>query len=296
MALVKRYRRMLSSGVPAAAVEQRARLEGVDPVLIYACNDAASAADNEVKDKALSDKPQVARSSFQNSSLKRFEKMLKAGITMKAVQQAAQVEGVDISELTNAASGATDKENSPPSTPGNNKKAPFEAFPDKNQVVFKNGTDLASLVTKLVQTISKKAKANTGTSMTVELRVLYHALGSLRGVQHSRDVYNSTTNDKKMAIMEVRSKRKPFLELASSLGMETPKDWKEAVDIHGLDDLVYFIESTYNYHLDTMDSQLGVGVYDFGSLTQMYKPGTRVVATNAFAGGVGIICEVAWNH
>ena len=306
--LVKRLRRMLSNGVPAAAVEQRARWEGVDPVLIYAVEKdtalttvvAVGGGDsNNMKHAVQTLKPNGIRNSFQKSSLKRFEKMLKAGIPMKAVQQAAMMQGVDISEWKNTAavSGAMDKENSPPNNNNNNKQLPFEAFPD--QVVFQKDTDLASLVTKLVQTIRKKT-ANADTGMTVDLRVLYHALGSLRGVQHSRNVYNSTTtthdDDKPMPLLEVRSKRKPFLELAGSLGMEPPKDWKQAVDIRGLDDLVRFVEGAYQKDLQTVDSQLNVGVYEFGSLAQIYKPGTRVVATHAFAAGVGMICQVAWNR
>jgi Subunit CCDC53 of WASH complex len=297
--LVKRYRRMLSSGVPAAAVEQRARLEGVDPVLIYAEEEDADILSQSpaqpMKEITNNNNKPKMMTSVQMSTLKRFEKMIKAGIPIKAVQQAANVQGVDISELT------FDKENDndPLATCHFiKKKAAFE--PGQNQVSFHPTADLTRLVGKLVQTISKRSKNNnacTMEEMTVELRVLYHALGSLRGVQHSRNIYNSTTTSTtKIPLMESRSKRKPFLELASSLGMPTPSDWKEPVDIEGLDDLVQYIETAYQQDLHTMDSQLGLGLYDFGALAQIYKPGTRVVATNAFCAGVGMICEVAWNR
>ncbi|CAB9515173.1 AAA family ATPase [Seminavis robusta] len=279
--LIKRYRSMLQSGVPKPAVEQRARLEGVDPAMIYAAEEEQPSADKPRKKYGAAAKKAGCVTAYQNGALKRFRQMIKAGLPMAAVKQAADLQGVDISELINA-NNADCKELS----------KPFEG-PNNNQVVFQKGADLTRLVTKLVQTISKRATAST--DLTVELRVLYHALGSLRGVQHSRDVYNGTTS-KKMPIMEMRSKRKPWLELAGSLAIPTPADWKDAVDIEGLDDLVKCIEQAYKDDLQAISSQVGVGVYDFGSLAQIYAPGTRVVATNAFVGGVGMICEVAWNR
>lgn len=300
--LVKRYRMMLQSGVPPAAVEQRARLEGVDPAVIptlLVAEEHPHSSDAKEKNSPPS-RPKYGtktNTNFRNTNtqLKRFRMMLKAGIPMKAVKQAAQVQGVDISELTNACGGSETAEK---------KEQPMNAIftPDiaNQQVTFQKGADLTRLVQKLVQTIKKRATASE--DLKVELRVLYHALGSLRGVQHSRNVYNSTCDDEdsysnnKLSILEIRSKRKAFLELAQSLAISAPSDWKQAVDLQGLDELVTFIEKTFKDQLDAIQTQVQMGTYDFDSLAQIYKPGTRVIAKNAFAGGVGTMCEVVWNR
>ena len=87
--LVKRYRMMLSSGVPVAAVEQRAKLEGVDPAII-----PSLLVDSQEKEKP--------KRPHREGATKKFRMMLKAGIPLKAVKQAADLQGVDISDILNA--------------------------------------------------------------------------------------------------------------------------------------------------------------------------------------------------
>jgi len=318
--MLKRLRMMLKSGVPLKAVEQRALVEGIDPVLILEDDETTPRSNDTVALKESSEKRVHHHPNQEGRVLKKFRMMIKAGVPMKAVQQLADVEGVDISILTNACTTSTTANaSSSNKTDTNNKESDhahsknmeicsdnnddsnnkiFVANLEKRQVTFTNGSDLTRLVTKLVQTVSKRAKAST--DLTIDMQVLYHALGSLKGVQHSRNVYNSTTTEytpgKKMPLMEARSKRKPFLELMSSLGMTAPTEFGDTVDIAGLDALVRFIEDTFMGELETIQSLVNVGMYEFDSLGELYKPGSRVIAKNAFAGGVGMMCEVVWNR
>jgi hypothetical protein len=313
--LLKRLRSMVKNGVPIGAVEQRARLEGIDPTLLLP--DANES--EEPKKKS----PQKITDGHKKSPLTKYRKMLEAGIPMAAVEQrAVTVDGVDPALFRKAFreeidSSVEDEKQEPDLTEEDgeekqvvevepavvieaNDTGKEDETPDSlfhfvgASVEFSNGTDLTRLVTKMVQTISKRP-IGSQQQLTVSTRTLYHALGAFRGVQHSRDMYNSTINGK-YSITEANSKRKPFLELTTSLGMSPPTDWKQAVDIKGLDEIVCAIELAYKDELDTIHESLEVGMYDFDTLAQLYTPGTRVVAKNAVAGGVDMLVEVLWNR
>ena len=94
---------------------------------------------------------------------------------------------------------------------------------------------------------------------------------------------------------EIKSKRKPFLELIRNIGHCSPARLQEEVDIKGLDDLIQFIEQKFEKELTEIQETTNVGMHDFNSLTEIYKPGSHVLAKNVFASGVDMICEVSWN-
>jgi len=158
---------------------------------------------------------------------------------------------------------------------------------------------LALLVRKMALTVKRgKSFHHHGKKLLkVEAKDLYDSLGGLRGVQVARNLYNRTCDPTpKMSEQEICSKRKPLLELWNSLGIRVPSRPNDTVDIPGLDDLVTFIEQSNEKELAAIQECVKVGMYDFDSLGELYKPGTRVVAKHVFASGVDMICEVAWNR
>ena len=246
--------------------------------------------------------------------------MIEVGIPLAAVKQTAKMDGVDPALLDNVCRAGMPSpavQNNDEESSSDKKKYCqdfFFATGNKNNHVEFVAGDLAKLVTKMVQTVAsrgggKKSIIGGGGSdgrssssckqLTVDTIELYNALGAFCGVQHARDLYNSTAMGQQHSDsnnIEARSKRKPFLEILSNLGIRPPKNWNEMADIAGLNDLVNFVKDKYKDELDTVDSNLQAGMYDFDSLAQVYRPGSRVLAKNAFAGGVDMICEVAWNR
>ncbi len=164
-------------------------------------------------------------------------------------------------------------------------------------------TFLARLVQKMILTVNKSKGGYTRTSAQTEATItaltydLYNALGALRGVRFSRELYNSTcSNCSTISVSESKSKRKPFLELLSSLGLALPASEYEKVEVKGLDELINFIEEQHQKELAMIKDTINVGMYDFDCLSDIYLPGSRVVAKNVFASGVDMICEVSWNR
>lgn len=164
-------------------------------------------------------------------------------------------------------------------------------------------TFLVRLVQKMILTVNKSRGGYTRTSARTESTItalthdLYNALGALRGVRFSRELYNSTCgNCSTISVSERKSKRKPFLELLSSLGFALPASDHEKVEVEGLDELINFIEEQHHKELAMIKETINLGMYDFDCLSDIYLPGSRVVAKNVFASGVDMICEVSWNR
>eukprot|EP00551_Chaetoceros_affinis_P015666 CAMPEP_0203713174 /NCGR_PEP_ID=MMETSP0091-20130426/70421_1 /ASSEMBLY_ACC=CAM_ASM_001089 /TAXON_ID=426623 /ORGANISM="Chaetoceros affinis, Strain CCMP159" /LENGTH=454 /DNA_ID=CAMNT_0050591181 /DNA_START=97 /DNA_END=1463 /DNA_ORIENTATION=+ len=135
--------------------------------------------------------------------------------------------------------------------------------------------------------------------VTASTKDLYNALGAFEGVQFARDRYNSTCGEKyhTMTEGEIKSKRKPFLELVHNLGVRRdPIQQQEKVDVKGLDELVLYIKEQFHDELEEIKNTINVGMYDFKSLAHIYKPASRVVGKSVFASGVDMICEVVWSR
>lgn len=326
---LKRLRMMIKNGVPLAAVEQRARLEGVDPALIL----ESGAEENE---KVSSSSSSSSPSKKMYDPLKKYKRMLKAGLPMAAIKQKATIDGVEFEEadllvednnnnnnsfdestgspplsitttLNKKNSGQYDnKENSQAKdeiiSTNKNKVPLFKPSTENSMVIeFLPHNNLARLVTKVVQTISKRPTVGGSTKhndmLVVDVNVLYHALGAFCGVRQQVNMYNSTVGDSTdMSDKEACARRKPLLELMSTLGISPPTEWNMEVNIDGLDDLIQFIETKFAAEINAIETNLKVGMYDFDSLAQVYRPGSRVVAKNSFAGGIEMMCEVAWNR
>ena len=282
---LNKYQKMLKCGISLEAVENAARRDGVDPSVV------------------LATKSQVSSSSATNidtdRALKKYKKMLNCGVAMGAIEQLARIEGVvNESVVADLVSAASDT------------KIYFKPAEKQGQIEFNadfsksdKSCHLAFLVRKLAQTVHKRgggalinSSTGHGSVLTVDIEVLYNALGSFLGVQHARDAYNSTCQDSTLTENEVRAMRKPFLEHLSSLGIRPPTKKNAQVDIEGLDDLIQFIKKENKTRIHEIDSDSRLGMYTFDSLSQIYTPGNRVVAKNTFASGVDMICQVSWNR
>lgn len=330
--ILKKYRLMVKRGVPVEAAKQSARvIDGVnldDSDLLHDSSQDSPNRSNDMKaskvttndanvreNQSKSINTTVRQADFQERQkkalIKKYKKMFKAGVPMQNIQSMAQRElrtdNVDFLEPLLTLTEGADKNRSDSST-----SAPqyFKTLPNGDKIEFKlsntnkEGTHLARLVQKLVLTVNKgrvgiRNEAGRETILTASLQDLYNALGALRGVQLARDNYNSTcgVNFKTMDKSEIKSKRKPFLELIRNLaGLRTPTRLEETVDIKGLDNLIQFIEHKFERELQEIKETINLGMYDFNSLTEIYKPGSRVVAKSVFASGVDMICEVSWNR
>ena len=315
---LNKYTRMLKCGVPAHGVATTIRMDGYDPAGIL----------DEVE-RCVVEHPILKRldnnPARQAHLMQKYKKMHQSGVSIHAIRSVMTRElgSVDESLL---ASFEEQEKNKKHETKGNTQprhdKNDYEYFTplagggaEFSWKEKDSSHHLSLLVRKMVLTVKKNTPKNThhenqnkeaSSSFQVEGKDLYDALGGLRGVQVARDLYNRTCtgkddnaeNEKVMTMseQEVCSKRKPLLELWSSLGIRAPTRSNDTVDIAGLDDLVQFIEQSNKTHLAAIQDSVNVGMYDFDSLGELYKPGDRVLAKHVFASGVDMICQVAWNR
>eukprot|EP00551_Chaetoceros_affinis_P006575 CAMPEP_0203666356 /NCGR_PEP_ID=MMETSP0090-20130426/3396_1 /ASSEMBLY_ACC=CAM_ASM_001088 /TAXON_ID=426623 /ORGANISM="Chaetoceros affinis, Strain CCMP159" /LENGTH=926 /DNA_ID=CAMNT_0050530207 /DNA_START=126 /DNA_END=2906 /DNA_ORIENTATION=- len=270
--LLKKYRLMVKSGVPIEAVKQQARL--IDRV--------------DVEESDLLD----------DSSNKEHGKD-------------ASAEDIDSALIVKE---STDSSTSGKKVESNSSYEFFNPIEGHGQVEFvmnskfveKEESYLARLVQKMILTVNK-AKSTFGNNtvrggksiVTASTKDLYNALGAFEGVQFARDRYNSTCGEKyhTMTEGEIKSKRKPFLELVHNLGVRRdPIQQQEKVDVKGLDELVLYIKEQFHDELEEIKNTINVGMYDFKSLAHIYKLASRVVGKSVFASGVDMICEVVWSR
>eukprot|EP00980_Cylindrotheca_fusiformis_P000081 scaffold19_cov114-Cylindrotheca_fusiformis.AAC.28 len=289
-----KYQRMLRSGVPEQGVSTAMRMDGFDPErLIQEHEEDGTIALTPVFQRLAKDPKQ------KRLLTKKYKKMVQAGVPKKAIRSVMRREGESDQEREIFCESRDDDDD---------EEIEHKLFlPVVGGVEFPldgvgKDSHLALLVRKMVLTV-KLGKVHTmqdkqSSLLKVEAKDLYDALGGLRGVQGTRDLYNSTCrcDDHRMSEQEVFSKRKPFLELLASLGIRSPTRPQDKIDIPGLDSLVKHIEETNASKLGAIHDCLKVGMYDFNSLGELYKPGSRILAKNVFASGVDMICEVSWNR
>lgn len=159
---------------------------------------------------------------------------------------------------------------------------------------------LTNLVRKMAQTVQKTSRFHVGSSggeMIVDGPTLFHALGAFEGVRFARDEYNSTVGASRgMSDELLRSKRHGYAEIAASIGVALSSDNDVEVDIEGLDDLVEHIKAANRASLQSSESLLADGYYEFDSLSALYPPGSYVVAKHAGGGGIDCLCQVVWHR
>ncbi|CAJ1952298.1 unnamed protein product [Cylindrotheca closterium] len=294
---LKKYKRMLKSGVPSHGVATTIRMDGFEPSLVI-----------DEQEACVLESPKFERlpqSTARKSHLtNKYQKMAKAGVSTKAIKSVMiREEGtVDESLLATLDDDTINDETPRYFSPTSDGGVEFHL---DNATTGKE-SHLSLLVRKMALTVKRSGKnsivhqGNKTKTLKVEGKDLYDALGGLRGVQVARDLYNRTCHNdsthKVMSEQEICSKRKPLLELWSSLGIRAPTRPNGTVDISGLDDLVEFIEKSNENKLGAIKECVKDGMCDFDSLGELYRPGTRVVAKHVFASGVDMVCEVAWNR
>ena len=332
--LLKKYRLMVQRGVPIGAVKQSAQvidnIELDDSDLLETENKKKSSISTKDHSK-LQEEKDVKRSndskdrvevkaanhhsSFktdqEKAMIKKYKRMMKSGMPLAAIKNMAQREFrvADIDNLLPHFLTDESKEKEI-QTEQNNSFHYFKISPDGTELEFSLSDDrtiagksyLARLVQKMVLTVNRsKVRYNSikgkEAVITASTKDLYNAIGALRGIRLSRDSYNSVCDSyNSMTESEIQSKRKAFLELLRSLGVSLPTCPREKIDIKGLDELIEYIEKQYEKQLTEIKNTLSVGMYDFDSLVEIYKPGSRVVAKSVFVSGVDMICEVSWSR
>jgi hypothetical protein len=294
--MIQKLRKMIQAGLPIAAVEQRAKLEGIN------------LADILEESKESDDDDLVETSPIPSSLVKKYRRMLQSGVPLKGVQSKAFLDGGwSPEQVAMILRDAIDERNDihkdqyqpRPIRRQRNEVLPAPTFFEKGKdgsVTFQSSSLLGALVRKMVQTVQKRGVINHAKVMQVDSLTLYHSLGALQGVQMARDSFNSTCNASGMSLPEVRGKRQGFAEIAKTIGMELPRELNQKADIDGLDDLVRHIETEFASQIAQFKSMVQDGWYDFESLSVLYPPGSKVIAKNAGGGGVDMTCQVIWNR
>jgi hypothetical protein len=169
-------------------------------------------------------------------------------------------------------------------------------------VVFPNNN--ASILAKLVRHMAPSVGGKTtfeqedGSLLVDNTLTLYHALGSLQGVQWARDQHHQSLHlcDGDNNSSWAKTQRQRFAELARSLGMSlnhAETSSSSVSIIPGLDELVHFIQERYRQELEDAKHLIADGYYNYDSLAVLYPPGSRVVVQQA---GVDMMCRVVWNR
>jgi len=265
---------------------------------------------------------------FAKPSTESLKLMIKRGVAPGAVKIIADREGIDFNlvmldeENTSATNipatlgtgsqdgkdhtQSQDGTDHTQSQDGKDHKQLFQACESAGGVVEvqffvpKNGkeADLIGLVRKMVLTVRKGYRGSMEEKyLKVKAHDLYNAIGSFRGVQHARDTYNSTCDaSKKLSEHEIRFLRKPFLEQLVALTIRSPVEMHAEVNITGLDEFVRLIEKIHEKEIQAVEDDSQLGLCNFDSLSEMYKPGMQVVCKDAFTAGVDMLAEVAWSR
>ncbi|KAG7373027.1 phospholipid-translocating P-type ATPase, flippase [Nitzschia inconspicua] len=303
--LLKKYIRMRKMGVGLAQVQQlayvEAQLQPEQLVDLLAMNSDGET--KKVNHQVLGvDAPSPGK-------MDKYRRMKQAGLPLLAIQKTAKMDGVSACALEKGLFGTSLEEvDAVEPTKSVEEIETSTKYSDKyftviglNKIGLESPSDLTALIRKMAHTVDKKSNGTSGTSgvtLTVDITTLYHALGSLQGVQVARDDYNMTCvgrerDNKTHSVAWIKAKRQAFCEMARGVGMKLPSNFHTKVDITGLDELVAFVQKRFQNEIQTVQSLLNDGYYDFDSLAVMYPPGSRV-----FAGGAGVdmICKVAWNR
>ena len=241
-------------------------------------------------------------SESEAAKLIKLRSMLKRGVPTAAVEAHAVREGIDPALVKSDAMPIVIADDAALSE---NKTELFRFKINDNgecQVEFianlngnSKGTHIATLVRRMVQSVQNRGhNPATGCLLSVDMNTMYNALGIFRGVQYAQDEYNSTvsTMNHGWNKLEIRGKRKPFLEHLRTLGIRPPTSGK--AHIEGLNELIHLIEQNNKDKIQAAYDMIDDGMYDFDCLAELYKPGSTVVAKNVFSSGVDSACKVAW--
>ncbi|KAL7502880.1 hypothetical protein ACHAXN_001232 [Cyclotella atomus] len=277
-----KFARMQQAGIPLAAIQNSARIQGMD---VDELNKVLGVMTEDFEAKKVS-----GRVAKEEEVMQDLVRALNGEFGMVGDGADASIDSRD------------DTADSNETTTDEPETFIKHFVPNGVNISFPTGRDhpLTDLVRKMAHTVQKTSRfnnASTANEMMVDNQTLYHALGAFKGIQFARNEYNSTLLDTSMNSELVHAKRHAFAEMARSIGMPMSDDEEEVpIDIPGLDELIAHIDSTNRHEIHRAKTQLQDGYYDFDSLQAMYKPGSFVIAKHSGGGGVDSMCQVVWNR
>ncbi|KAL7547188.1 hypothetical protein ACHAWF_010506 [Thalassiosira exigua] len=124
---VKKLRLMLQAGAPLGAVEQKARLEGIDMSLVL------SPSDDKKEENAMvsedEEEGEASAAAIPETLVKKYKRMIKAGVPLDRVQQLAGVEAgaspEQVASIVRGGSGGNDDKKAATDSPANPRMSKF---------------------------------------------------------------------------------------------------------------------------------------------------------------------------
>ena len=141
-------------------------------------------------------------------------------------------------------------------------------------------------------TSARLAVRASGRTTTVELPLLYDALGLLRALQHDVASFNAACSAGGGAAQPPSSATRyacyRLTRQAAAFGARVPRPGTGTVEVPGLDELVAWVEAAHATQLAAAAALLAGGVVDFASLGELFRPGTDLLDRGAATGLFGV--------
>ena len=153
-----------------------------------------------------------------------------------------------------------------------------------------NGFHLGPVLRKYTNARLNMKTGRRGTT-SVELPLLYDALGLLRSLQYDVGQFNAAAVAMGTAGMTPAALRYACYRLtrqASALGVRIPRGGSGTVDVPWLDPLITHIEGAMRSQLDAARGLLAGGIVDFDALAEFYRPGVDVLDRGMATGFFGV--------
>ena len=127
----------------------------------------------------------------------------------------------------------------------------------------------------------------------VENALLHDALGLLRSLRYDAEQFNVAASDdgEPRSRSETRYMCYRLMRQASSFGVRLPKAGEGVVAVRGLDELIAHVETGIPAYCEQREVNLATvrsGLVDFGSLAELFTPGTDLVEHGVATGLFGV--------
>jgi hypothetical protein len=129
----------------------------------------------------------------------------------------------------------------------------------------------------------------TRKTTSVDLAMLYDALGMLRSLRYDVEQFNSAAgHELDMPVNEMRYRCYRLTRQAAAFGVRVPRPGKGTVEVPGLDALVALVEAVYADQITAARTLLAGGLVDFNALPEFYLPGMDLLDRGAATGIFGV--------
>lgn len=175
---------------------------------------------------------------------------------------------------------------------------PFTVVDDGIELEESEGNQFHLCVILRKYTAAKMAMRAGRRVTKVENQLLWDALGLLRSLRYDVDSFNAalpTAGEPPRTRDEVRYLCYRLMRQASAFGVRLPKAGEGTASVPGLDALIAHIEGvTFPDELGVARATVRSGLVDFGSLAEMFIPGSDLVDHGASTGlfGVALACRI----